>query len=136
MKNSILICGLSILCMSSFAQTDSMNNRLKNNDEKHYDDKQRKDIDREYQKYPNTNDDCAVTMMNGKMMATTNGKTVMMDKEMVMKNGTVVMLDGTVKMKDGVEIKIKEGDCVDRNGSINVVKNAKIDEHQKDPIKQ
>lgn len=125
MKNKILICAFTLLCIGSFAQTDSSRN--KSIYKKEYDDKQnksKKEIDTMYD--DNKNTECYVTMTNGRMMMMENGKMIMLDREMVMRNGTVVRTDGTVKMKDGEAIRIKDGDCLDKSGKITFIKNTSV----------
>jgi len=44
-----------------------------------------------------------------------------MAKTMTMKNGTMVMADGKVKMKNGKTMLLKNGQCVDMNGTITMM---------------
>jgi hypothetical protein len=126
MKKTILVCVLITLCIDSFAQTDSIRSRTRYNDENKYDDKLNMDIDRQHQKNDNIYNNCVATMIDGKMMIMSDGKTVMMDKEMVLRNGTVVRMDGTVKMKDGETVSIQEGDCIDLSGRMVVMKTIQV----------
>ncbi len=95
-----IICLLAVFCFSHalFAQNSSMT---------HKDMAKMKDC---------------VYMKDGKMMEMMDGKTMMMDKDMTMKNGTMVMTDGSVKMKDGSAKTMKDGQCVDMNGKMTMMK--------------
>lgn len=59
-----------------------------------------------------------VTMENGKMMVTKDGKTSEMMEDMTLKSGTMIMKDGTVKMKDGKTVTLQDGDYVTMNGAV------------------
>lgn len=56
-------------------------------------------------------------MKHGKMVCMKDGKEVPMDKEMKM-NGMIVMPDGSCKMSNGKVVKLKEGQCCDKDGKI------------------
>jgi len=118
MKSAILVVTWTVICASAFAQTDSVRDQVRFNDENRYDDEQNDRI----------GSNCAVTMTNGKMMIEKSGQFMVMDKDMVMRNGTIISLDGTVRTKDGATIRIQEGDCLDRSGRI-VVKDMRIKEN-------
>jgi hypothetical protein len=108
MKSLILICAMSVICIGSYAQTDSMKTNY-NKSENMQDDNSDK-------QNSNMNKDCAYVMENGKMMKIVNGKKEIMDRDMTLKNGSVVRMDGTVKMKDGKNMKMKEGECLNMSG--------------------
>ena len=55
-------------------------------------------------------------MRDGKMVVLFEGKEIGTD--VFLKNGTTVKPDGTIITKDGVRFSLKEGQCIDQNGSI------------------
>jgi hypothetical protein len=55
-------------------------------------------------------------MRDGKMIVLFDGKEISGD--VFLKNGSTVKPDGTVITKDGVRFSLKEGQCIDQNGSI------------------
>ena len=57
-------------------------------------------------------------MKDGKMMLMKSGAMMPMTKNMTMKNGTKVMTNGECTMKDGTKMKMKEGDCMDMEGKM------------------
>jgi hypothetical protein len=57
-----------------------------------------------------------VRMRDGKMVVLFDGKEISGD--VFLKNGSTVKPDGTVITKDGVRFSLKEGQCIDQNGSI------------------
>ncbi len=65
--------------------------------------------------------DC-VMMKNGKMMVMKHGKAMMMSNSVKLNNGTMVMKDGTVKMVDGNTQMLKEGQYVDMDGKMGMMK--------------
>ena len=66
--------------------------------------------------------DCMM-MKDSKMIVMKNGMSMSMDSTMTLKNGTMVMTDGTVKMADGTTKKLKEGQSIDADGKITMMKN-------------
>jgi hypothetical protein len=69
--------------------------------------------------------DCMM-MKDGKMMVVKDGKTMSMNMDMTLGNGTMVMKDGTVKMKDGSTQMLKEGQYIDKNGKVGMMKMDKM----------
>ena len=63
--------------------------------------------------------DCCM-MKDSKMMCVKDGKTMPMEKDMTMKNGTTCMVNGECVMKDGTKMKMKEGQCMDMNGKMDM----------------
>ncbi len=126
MKKIILTCVLATIYLSSFAQTDSVRPKPDGNymDDK-YKPQPNKNVSQENPKQDSTNVECAMKMLNGKMMMMVDGKMAIMDKEMVMEDGTIVMMDGTVKRKDGKTLQMKEGDCIDISGRTANIRTAK-----------
>ena len=61
--------------------------------------------------------DC-ITMKDGKVWQTKDGKTAELSEDVTLPNGTVVMKDGNVKMKDGTMKMLKDGDCVWMEGKM------------------
>ena len=61
--------------------------------------------------------ECCV-MKDGKMMHMKDSKMKPMSKDMTMKNGTVCMVNGECVMMDGKKRKMKEGECMDMNGTM------------------
>ena len=61
--------------------------------------------------------DC-ITMKDGKVWQTKDGKTAELQEDVTLPNGTVVMKDGNVKTKDGKTTMLKDGDCVWMNGKM------------------
>jgi len=61
--------------------------------------------------------DC-ITMKDGKVWQTKDGKTEELTGDVTLTNGTIVMKDGNVKMKDGTTKMLKEGDCVLMDGKM------------------
>ena len=57
-----------------------------------------------------------LTMKEGKMWMTRDGKTMAMDKDMTLDNGTVVTLSGKVTNRSGQTITLGNGEMVDMNG--------------------
>jgi hypothetical protein len=55
-------------------------------------------------------------MRDGKMVVLFEGKEITGD--VFLKNGSTIKPDGTVITKDGVRFTLKEGQCIDQNGSI------------------
>lgn len=55
-------------------------------------------------------------MRDGKMIVLFEGKELGTD--VFLKNGITVKPDGTIITKDGVRFSLKEGQCMDQNGSI------------------
>jgi hypothetical protein len=53
-------------------------------------------------------------MKDGKMQVMHDGNTITSD--VTLSNGTKIMMDGTVMKSDGTKMKLKEGECVDKNG--------------------
>jgi len=63
------------------------------------------------------NMDCCL-MKNGKMYFLQNGKEAVIEKDMKLKSGVMVSPDGTCKMKNGKMMKLKEGECCDMMGIV------------------
>ena len=61
--------------------------------------------------------DC-ITMKDGKVWQTKDGKTEELTGDVALTNGTVVMKDGSVKMKDGTTKMLKDGDCLLMDGKM------------------
>ena len=61
--------------------------------------------------------DC-ITMKDGKVWQTKDGKTEELTGDVALTNGTIVMKDGNVKMKDGSTKMLKDGDCVWMDGKM------------------
>lgn len=59
-----------------------------------------------------------VVMENDKMMVMENGKTMDMKEMMTMDNGTKVMADGNYTTADGKTAKLKNGECIMKDGSL------------------
>ncbi len=57
-------------------------------------------------------------MLDGKMMALTDGKMTPMKKTVKMDNGTKIRKNGRVKTVDGKRIKMENGHCIDNVGKI------------------
>lgn len=57
-----------------------------------------------------------VTMQNGRMMVTKNGKMLPMDMNITMSEGTVVTLDGTIRMTDGTMRRLMDGESMTMDG--------------------
>jgi hypothetical protein len=55
-------------------------------------------------------------MRDGKMIVLFDGKEITGDA--FLKNGSTIKPDGTVITKDGVRFTLKEGQCIDLNGSV------------------
>lgn len=55
-------------------------------------------------------------MRDGKMIVLFEGKEITSDA--FLKNGSTIKPDGTVILKDGVRFTLKEGQCIDQNGSL------------------
>lgn len=55
-------------------------------------------------------------MRDGKMIVLFEGKEITGD--VFLKNGSTIKPDGTVILKDGVRFSLKEGQCIDQNGSV------------------
>ncbi len=55
-------------------------------------------------------------MRDGKMVVLFDGKEITGD--VFLKNGSTIKPDGTVISKDGVRFSLKEGQCIDQNGSV------------------
>jgi monomeric isocitrate dehydrogenase len=59
-------------------------------------------------------------MKDGKLMHMQGGKMVTINKQMTMQNGTKCMANGECIMKNGEKMKMKEGECMDKDGKITV----------------
>ncbi|MFZ6024020.1 MAG: DUF6799 domain-containing protein [Bacteroidota bacterium] len=57
-----------------------------------------------------------LTMKNGKMYHSMNGKEMMMQNQMTMHNGTVMHPDGSYQLKNGKQRQLQNGHCMDMNG--------------------
>lgn len=55
-------------------------------------------------------------MRDGKMIVLFESKEISGD--VFLKNGSTIKPDGTVITKDGVRFSLKEGQCIDQNGSV------------------
>lgn len=55
-------------------------------------------------------------LRDGKMVVLYAGKEI--NNDIFLKNGSTIKPDGTVITKDGVRFNLKEGQCIDQNGSI------------------
>lgn len=120
MKKLIIVGMLLSAQMISFGQTDTTQNKKGYKDtEKMYEDKPEKEIGKQKPQPTDTlQKDCAITMINGKVMVTTDGKTVAMTNETRTANGNIVMVDGTVKLTDGNTFQMENGDCIDISGKM------------------
>lgn len=131
MKKLILSSFLVGICFISFAQVDSSLYKKNQNKEKMYDDKVEPQIGRQPDQTDTLNTKCAVSMVNGKVMITTDGKLEPVNKEVRTANGNVVMPDGTIKMADGNTFQMKNGDCLDISGKMVAIKNSSKKEEAK-----
>lgn len=57
-----------------------------------------------------------LTMKDGKMYHSMNGKEMMMQNQMTMHNGTVMHPDGSYQLKNGKQRQLRNGHCMDMNG--------------------
>jgi hypothetical protein len=73
-------------------------------------------------------------MENGKVMAVKHGKEMTLTQNMMLKNGATIMPDGTVKMKDGTMSMLKEGQYVDVDGKMGMMKDMKMEKMKKDSM--
>jgi hypothetical protein len=62
-----------------------------------------------------------VIMKDDKLMVMDNGTTSAMDKDMTMDDGTKVMTDGHYMKPGGEKIKMKNGDCIMKDGSVTTI---------------
>lgn len=122
MKKVILASTLSVICLSSFAQTDSSR---KNNNMNPNQNQNKNPGGTQYQQN-NTNNECTVRMDNGKVMLLVDGREVTVDKDTTLTNGTIVKKNGRVKIKEGKTVTLKDGDCIDDAGNMVVARNSEI----------
>jgi hypothetical protein len=66
--------------------------------------------------YTNEPGQYCARMRDGKMVVLFEGKEISGD--VFLKNGSTIKPDGTVITKDGVRFSLKEGQCIDQNGSV------------------
>jgi len=104
MKIIILTITAVAISISAFAQTDSSNNRMNQNDI---------NTQQTRKSHPD-----GYVMQNGKVMMSKNGKMTTMEKEMTFSDGSVLMSDGTILRKDGTKLMIKDGEYVDMTGKV------------------
>ncbi len=67
-------------------------------------------------------------MENGKLVVVHEGKTL--NSDVTLSNGTVIKTDGTVVKKDGTTTMLKEGECVDKDGTVMEENNKDNDNEQ------
>ncbi len=77
--------------------------------------------------------DCA-GMKDGKMYIHNNEKLTPMEKAISTKNGTKISTDGSFVRKDGKKGKLKNGECMDKDGKI--VNYAEMKKDDKQEMKQ
>ena len=107
MKKLVGVLAISFICCSAFAQDSSM-----------------KAMNMHDTSMSNMNmKKTCVVNQDGKMMVMKNGKMTMMSKSMMLTNGSTVMADGTIKMSDGTTKMLKEGEYVDMDGKMGMMKN-------------
>lgn len=63
-----------------------------------------------------------VVMQDGKMMKVNNGKMTILDYDMTMSNGTRIRSDGSYIKKDGNKMMMKDGQHMDMEGKITLIK--------------
>lgn len=57
-----------------------------------------------------------MTMKDGKMYHSLNGKEMMMEKQMTLHNSTVMHPDGSYQLQNGKKRQLRNGQCMDMNG--------------------
>ncbi|MDP1764275.1 MAG: hypothetical protein Q8L07_10345 [Sediminibacterium sp.] len=58
-----------------------------------------------------------LVMKDGKMLHTTDGKDMLMQHDMTLKNGMMIKPDGSYQLKNGKQLRLRDGQCMDMNGS-------------------
>lgn len=56
-------------------------------------------------------------MEDGKMLHMIDGKGMQMQNNMTLKNGTMINPDGSYHLKNGKQLRLRDGQCMDMNGS-------------------
>lgn len=70
--------------------------------------------------------DC-IMKKDGKVMQMKDGKTMELTETATLSNGTMVMADGSIKMKDGKMSMLKEGESIDMDGKMKMMKKKKME---------
>lgn len=117
MKKLILVFAAIVITAGAYAQTDSTNMKLSQNNTNKNQNMQNNPVDKSYKD--------GVIMHNGKMMKVKNGQTTSFDKDITMSNGTKMMSNGTYIKKDGTRMTMKEGQQMDMSGNIIPMKTIK-----------
>lgn len=104
MKNAILLMLVTVLSVSTYAQSDSSGLHMKPVVLYNISDSWSKDLADGY------------IMKDRKMMRVKNDLFTIMDKDITLSNGTVVMSSGSYTEIGGTKILFKEGDFIDLQG--------------------
>jgi len=103
MKKLFAMLVVSFICCHAFAQDSSMS------------------MSKHDTSMTNMKKKCIVNEQ-GKIMMMKDGKSMMMTSSMTLKNGTTVMPDGTIKMADGTTKMLKDGEYIDIDGKMGMMK--------------
>lgn len=137
MKKLILGFAAITISLGSFAQTDSSRNQTgrdrstnqrQNNQQQNNTQNQNQTQDNNIH-YQHTKE-CMLIMEGGEVKQVKEGKAMAMGKRITLDNGAEVTADGLITMKDGRIVRMKEGECVDKSGKVNPVKDAKKKDSQ------
>ncbi len=104
MKKLFAVLVMSFICCSVFAQDSSMNMK-----------------DTSMSKMNSMQKKCIVNQ-NGKIMMMKDGKMMMMSTTMTLRTEPWSCPDGTVKMADGTTKMLKEGEYIDMDGKMGMMK--------------
>lgn|GEM_PF-1815469 len=61
-------------------------------------------------------------MKDGKLVQMKDGKEIAMTEDVKLGNGTLVHKDGSMDTKDGKKMMLKDGECIDMNGTMGRVR--------------
>jgi len=118
MKKILLVFAAIAITLGAYAQSDLLNKKNNPQDlnKSQSQNLQSKPVDK---MQPD-----GVMMKNGKIMMVKKGEMTLLDNDITLANGTKIMIDGAYIKSDGTRMMLKEGQHIDMDGNVSIIKKA------------